>query len=113
MLGNAFHWFLTAVLLYKYVAIFVIEFLGGVGVPVPATAALAASAFFAMQGYMDLWSVVAVGTVATVIGDYLGYWLSRKYGVRFIRRIGLGRLLESEAVKDIEIGTRHRPFLTV
>ena len=78
---------------WRYPAIFVVVILGNVGLPVPEETVLALGGFLAERGELDLPAVIAVGMLAAVVGDNIGYWLGRRYGrdalERYGRHIGL------------------------
>ena len=52
-----------------------------VGVPFPVMIVLIIAGAFVDEGRLDLWQVIVVGTVGTVIGDNIGYAIG-KYGSR-------------------------------
>jgi membrane-associated protein len=53
-----------------------------IGVFLPGDSLLFAAGVFAAQGYFPLWLVIIVCFVGTSIGDQLGYFLGKKYGVK-------------------------------
>jgi len=63
-----------------------------VGVPFPVTFTLVAAGSLARQGEMSLLPIIVAGSVAAILGDQIGYGLSRWGGrpliVRISRRIG-------------------------
>lgn len=75
---------LSFVLLYKYVAIFAVVFLSGLLLPLPENTLLMAAGAFASQGYMNAVIVFAVALVSNVLGDSLGWALTRFWGTRVI-----------------------------
>ena len=105
---------LPYVLLYKYVAIFVITFLGAIALPLPSGSVLMAAAFFATQGYMNFYFVLLTGVAGNMAGDSSGYWISRGYGRRFLSKISLfKRILDSDSFKYVETQISRHPFVTV
>jgi membrane protein DedA with SNARE-associated domain len=56
------------------------------GIPVPGETALIAFAVLASQGHYSIVTVIAVATVAAIIGDNLGYWLIGRRGGRALFR---------------------------
>ena len=107
------HYLLTFALLYRYAAIFLILFLGSIALPVPSGAVLVAAFLFAAQGYLSFWPVAVTGLVANLLGDILLFWLARARGEKLLRRIGLGRLLDSSAMRKVETGIAKHPISTV
>lgn len=112
-MSGLLQWFLTAVLLYKYAAIFAITFLGAIALPLPAGAVVMASAFFATQGYLDAGSALFAGVAGTVSGDLAGYGFARIFGKPLLLKAGLGRLLRSPAVKALEMKIAKHPVSSV
>jgi len=95
-------YFLSFVLLYKYTALFLITFLASLILPLPAGATLIASGAFAFQGYFNLWMVLATAYLGSVLGDWLGYFLSRLYGKEVLKKIGFRRMLHSPWFLEME-----------
>ncbi|MCX6067542.1 MAG: VTT domain-containing protein [Chloroflexi bacterium] len=62
-------------------------FLGGLGVPVPATLIVIASGAFMRQNLLDLYSTPVFGYIGTIIGDAtlysIGYFASARIEARF------------------------------
>ena len=73
---------------WRYPAIFVVVILGNVGLPVPEESVLALGGYLAQRGDLRVAGVIAVGVLAAVIGDNLGYWAGRRYGQEALGRYG-------------------------
>src|SRR3981189_2727010 len=60
-----------------------------IGVPFPAEAALIAAGFFAArtQGF-DIWFLLAIGILAAIVGEVVGFWIGRRFGYRLLRPLG-------------------------
>lgn len=56
-----------------------------IGVFLPGDSLLFAAGIFAAQGYFPLWLVMIVCFIGTSIGDQLGYFLGKKYGVKIFQ----------------------------
>ena len=54
--------------------LFVLLTLESFGLPVPGETALIACAVLASQGSLSIVVVIAVGVLAAIVGDNLGYW---------------------------------------
>jgi len=78
---------LSYILLYKYLALYVLMFLAGFIVPLPSNALLIVVGVFASQGYMDFSTSIAVAIFGNVSGDSFGWWLTHHYGNRFFKRL--------------------------
>ncbi len=101
---------LSYLLLYKYVAVAVIVFLSGLLLPLPSNTLLLAAGAFGSQGYLNVWTVFAVALVSNVLGDSLGYMLTRVWGTRVITREHIQRF---KAVSKIEEFVRGHVRLTI
>jgi membrane protein DedA with SNARE-associated domain len=75
---------LSYLLLYKYVAIFVIVFLSGLILPLPSNTMLLAAGAFASQGYLNIAAVFFSALIANVFGDVCGYLLTRVWGTGIV-----------------------------
>lgn len=73
---------------WRYPAIFLVVILGNVGLPVPEESVLALAGFLAARGLLHLPGVLAVGALAAIVGDNLGYWAGRRYGPEALARYG-------------------------
>ena len=63
-----------------YPALFALVFAESTGMPLPGETALLTAGVLAGAGHLALTLVVAVGMLAAVSGDTLGYWLGRRGG---------------------------------
>lgn len=94
---------LPYILTYKYLAIFVITVIANLFFPIPSGTILMASSAFASQGYFSFFWVFIAGSFGNIVGDNLGYWLARKYGLTILYKIGLRKKIESETYKKLEL----------
>jgi membrane protein DedA with SNARE-associated domain len=63
--------------------------LESIGLPLPAEAALIAAAFFAARTHdIDIWSLIAAGIVAAILGEMVGFWIGRRVGHQLLLRYG-------------------------
>src|SRR5499425_213120 len=63
--------------------------LESVGIPLPAEAALIAAGFFAARTHhLDIWSLIAAGIVAAILGEVVGFWIGRRFGHQLLVRHG-------------------------
>jgi len=96
---------LAALLVYGLPVLFGVILICSVGVPFPISLMLVAAGSFVEQGEMKLWQVIAVASVAAVLGDQIGYGLSRWAGPRLIKR--LSRRIDAETkIKQAEALTK-------
>jgi membrane protein DedA with SNARE-associated domain len=60
-----------------------------IGAPLPAEAALMAAAFLAARTHdFAIWTLIAAGVLAAVVGNVAGFWLGRRFGPRLLLRHG-------------------------
>ena len=73
-----------------------------IGLVVPGDIILALGGVYASRGNLSLTLVIVVGTMAAITGESIGFYLGRKYGDRFIRRVPLIGGWLSERLHDSE-----------
>ncbi len=71
---------------YGLFFLFTIVCLESAGLWLPGETALIAAAVYASEGHLSIAGVIAVATVAAIIGDNIGYWIGRKGGRWLIDR---------------------------
>lgn len=94
---------LSYLLLYKYVALFVVSYLAVLFIPLPSNTSLFAAAAFASQGYLNIYIVIIVALAANVLGDLTAFFVSRIYGKDFLIKIGLRKVLASKEYENLEV----------
>jgi membrane protein DedA with SNARE-associated domain len=94
--------FLSYLLLYKYLALFLVTLLAAFLLPLPATAFIIAAGAFASQGYFNFFEIIGVGFIGSIIGDALGYFISLHWGKDVLKRIGFRRILSSRKFVEME-----------
>jgi len=66
--------------------------LESLGIPLPAEAALMAAAFFAAKtNQLNIWTLIAAGIGAAIVGEIVGFWIGRAFGHQLLTTYG-GRL---------------------
>ncbi len=93
--------FLSFLLLYKYIGLFVVTLLAALALPLPSSSILAAAGAFSAQGYFSITTVLLVAFIGNITGDALGYFISRFYGTSFLKKIGLEKALASRLYKTL------------
>ncbi|GJE28573.1 DedA family protein [Methylobacterium organophilum] len=74
---------------YGYFAIFGIIALESAGVPLPGETILLTSAVYAgSTGNLNIVLVVSAAAAAAILGDNLGYWVGRRWGMPLLLRHG-------------------------
>jgi membrane protein DedA with SNARE-associated domain len=96
---------LADLLLYGVPLLFAVIAIAAVGVPFPVSLTLVAAGSFAKQGEMRLLSVIVVGSLAAILGDQIGYAVSRWGGRPLVDRI-TRRLGGAEKIKKAEALSR-------
>jgi len=71
---------LSFILLYKYVALFILIFLSAIILPIPSNAMEIVVGVFCNQSYLDFTTSLIVSFTASVLGDSCGYYLTWRYG---------------------------------
>ena len=84
LLAPLFHDLLSFLLLYKYFGLFIIALTSSIALPIPASTALAAAGGYESQGYMNIYAVLGITLLGSMLGDLIGYLLARKYGEKVL-----------------------------
>jgi membrane protein DedA with SNARE-associated domain len=79
---------------HSYIAVFCIVALESAGIPLPGETALVLAAMFAgATGLIDIKIVILLAAAGAILGDNMGFWAGRRYGLplllNFGHRIGL------------------------
>jgi membrane protein DedA with SNARE-associated domain len=91
---------LSYVLLYKYIAIFIVVYAGAIILPLPVNAMLLAVGAFANQGYFSFWASLVVAVIANTLGDITDYGITRKWGDWAIRKLRINRFKFFDHLKE-------------
>jgi membrane-associated protein len=78
-----------------------------IGLVIPGDLILALGGVYASKGKMSLVVVVLIGVVGAIIGESMGYWLGRKYGMGLIRHIPFVRRLQGPLEGAQEYFAKH------
>ena len=74
---------------YGYLAIFTVIALESAGVPMPGETVLISSAVYAgSTGELSIVLIVAAAAAAAILGDNVGYWVGRRWGMPLLLRYG-------------------------
>ena len=89
--------------------LFVVVMLESFGIPLPGETALIVFGVLASQGHYDIVTVIAIGALAAMIGDNLGYWVIGRWGGRalFTKLSVLERWAESVLPRVERLMQRH------
>jgi len=92
---------------YGVPMLFVALVIGCIGVPLPSSLLLLAAGSFVEQGDLNLWPVLVLSAVGSVLGDNIGYAIGRWGGPRLTGR--LAKLAGGETkIKETEEWFRRR-----
>ena len=89
-------------LAWRYVALFVVAFLGSFGVPLPIAASVIAASAFASEGHFNIFLIFVSGAAGNIGGDLTLYWLVRRYGRQALLWLRLRKLADSPALLGVE-----------
>ncbi len=79
----------TLIATYGYAAVGVIVGLESMAIPVPGETVLITAALIAGTTHdLNVWLVVGVATVGAIVGDNVGFWIGREFGLRLLLRYG-------------------------
>ncbi len=81
-----------------YAGVFFLMALESTLVPIPSELILPPAAFWAAQGQMNFWGVVAAGTFGSYFGSTISYLVCRWLGNKFLHRYGRYVLLTEEKI---------------
>jgi undecaprenyl-diphosphatase len=84
-----------------------------IGLIIPGDVILALGGVYAAKGKMSVVAVAAIGTLAAITGESLGYWLGRRYGGGIIRRIPFVGHYLYEKLESAEEHFKRRGGMTV
>jgi len=102
---------------YGYALVFILgilEALPLVGVLAPGHATIILSGVAAAAGLLNVYVVIALAVVAGVIGDAIGFWVSRRYGQAFLDKYGSRlRITPAAVAKSNAVFEKYGPFALV
>ncbi len=102
---------------YGYALVFLLgvgEALPLVGILVPGHATLLLAGVAAAAGLLDVRLVIAVAFAAGIVGDAIGFWLSRRHGQAFLDRHGAKlRIRPAHVARSNAVFERYGPFALV
>jgi membrane-associated protein len=78
-----------------------------IGLIVPGDLMLALGGVYASEGKLSLVWVIVIGIVAALVGESIGYWLGRRFGLTLIRALPLVRRLEPRLEDAQEYFRKH------
>jgi membrane protein DedA with SNARE-associated domain len=88
MLGNLIHWLIETVSTLGYPGIVVLMAIESSLLPLPSELVMPPAGYLAAQGRMDPFLAVAAGTLGSVLGALVNYYLAIWIGEPVLRRFG-------------------------
>mgnify|MGYP005841720375 CR=1 FL=1 len=85
-----------------YIGIFLMMFLESSFFPFPSEVVMVPAGYLAYKGEMILWLVILFGTLGSLGGALLNYFLAIKYGRAFLIRFGKYFFIKPQTIEKIE-----------
>ena len=87
---------------WGYPAIFLLVFLGNLGLPVPEETVLTLAGFLVWKGELHFLITTGVGIMSAIAGDNFGYWIGHHLGARAALRYGRFVFITAERVARMQ-----------
>jgi membrane protein DedA with SNARE-associated domain len=85
---------------HGYLAVFCIVAMESAGIPLPGETALVLAAMFAgATGLLDIKIVIALAAAGAILGDNVGFWAGRRFGLPLLLRHGSKLGLTDDRIK--------------
>jgi membrane protein DedA with SNARE-associated domain len=85
-----------------YVSVFIGMVMESMVVPLPSEAIMPFAGFLVAEGRFSFFGVIAVSTLASIVGSLLSYWIGRYGGKPFVKRFGRYLLLDHRDLEAAE-----------
>ncbi|AAY79702.1 DedA family protein [Sulfolobus acidocaldarius] len=72
----------------NYLIIFSLMILEGIGFPIPSEVIMPYTGYYSRTGNMDLFLGIIVGTLGSLVGSIIDYYIAFKLGLPFLKRYG-------------------------
>jgi membrane protein DedA with SNARE-associated domain len=102
MLGNLIHWLIETVSQLGYPGIVLLMAIESSVLPLPSELVMPPAGYLAANGRMDPFLAVAAGTLGSVLGAVLNYFLAVLIGEPVLRRLGKYVLISNSALDRTE-----------
>jgi membrane protein DedA with SNARE-associated domain len=102
MLERLVDWLLHALLALGYPGIVALMAMESSVLPVPAELVMPPAGYWVAKGEMNVWIVLACGTIGSVVGALANYWLAQLLGRALVRRFGRYLLLTERSLDRTE-----------
>ena len=111
MLNNFFQWLLEVTQGLGYLGVGILMTIESSFLPLPSEVVIPPAAFLASQGKMNLVIIILVGTLGSIIGALINYFLSRSLGRLVIYKLADTRLARLLLVTPEKIKKTEEYFL--
>jgi membrane protein DedA with SNARE-associated domain len=98
---------------HGYVGVFLLMAAESSILPVPSEIVMPPAAYWASQGHMSFWGVVAAGTAGSWFGSAVSYWLARWIGRPLVMRFGKYVLMPPKKIELAEVWAKERGLVGV
>ncbi len=102
MLERLVDWLLHALLDLGYPGIMALMAMESSVLPVPAELVMPPAGYWVAKGEMNVWIVLACGTIGSIVGALANYWLAQLLGRALVRRFGRYLLLTERSLNRTE-----------
>jgi len=85
-----------------YMGIFLLMFLESTFFPFPSEIIMVPAGYLAYQGQMNMYAIVFVGIVGSVLGALLNYYLAMIFGRKFILKYGKYFFIKEETLAKLD-----------
>lgn len=102
MLHNIIAWLVNTIGQLGYPGVVCLMFLESSFFPFPSEAVVPPAGYLAAAGTMNLWVVIAMGTLGSLLGALFNYWLALKLGRPFFERYGRYLLISKRSLDKAE-----------
>ena len=97
------NWLLNTLNAMGYPGIFALMVMESSVIPVPSELVMPPAGYLAHQGQMNIWIVILIGTLGSLVGAYANYFASRLLGRPLVLKYGKYVLITEEKFAKVEI----------
>jgi membrane protein DedA with SNARE-associated domain len=102
MLERLIEWLLHALLNLGYPGIVGLMAIESSVLPLPSELVMPPAGYWVAKGRMNLWLVLGCGTLGSVLGALVNYWVAMLLGRAFVRRFGRYVLMTERSLERAE-----------
>ena len=102
MLDSVVDFVLNTVEAWGYMGIFIMMFLESTFFPFPSEVAMVPAGYLAYQGKMNIFLAIATGTLGSLFGALLNYYLASTFGRKFLLKYGKYFFIKEETIEKME-----------